>query len=86
MNEEKANAFSIKDRITAAPVAAIILAAMYDFGSINAVDKSLFTLFSWSDHIVFGLEAVFPAIAFRGKWRFGKCTLTPVSGHFSTGI
>ena len=63
MNEEKANAFSIKDLLTAAPVAAIILAAMYDFGSINAVDKSLFTLFSWSDHIVFGLEAVFPAIA-----------------------
>src|SRR5262245_57400398 len=62
MPDEKGNTFSIKDLITVVPVAGIILAAMYDFGFFASVDKSLFSLFSWSDHIVFALEAVFTAI------------------------
>jgi hypothetical protein len=81
MSEEKANAFSIKDLMTVAPVAAIVLAAMYDFGAFNAVDKSLFTLFSWSDHIVFALEAVFPAIVIVAAlgWSLSKFTFdTPL--------
>ena len=60
--QDEGSTFSFKDLMTMVPLGAIILAALFDFGSFNAVDKSLFTLFSWSDHIVFALEAVFPAI------------------------
>jgi hypothetical protein len=76
MTEEKANAFSVKDLITVVPLAAVALAAMYDLGVFNAVDKSLFTLFSWSDHIVFALEAVFPAIVIVSAlgWSLSKFT------------
>ena len=62
MSEENTNAFSIKDLITIVPVAGIVLAAMYDWGFFNSVDASLFSLFSWGDHIVFALEALLPAI------------------------
>jgi hypothetical protein len=70
------NAFSIKDLITVVPVAAIILAAMYDFGFFAAVDASLFSLFSWSDHVVFALESVFPAIVIVSAlgWSLSKFT------------
>jgi hypothetical protein len=76
MSEEKANTFSVKDFITVVPVAGIILAAMYDFGFFASVDASLFTLFSWSDHIVFALEAVFPAIVVVSAlgWSLSKFT------------
>src|SRR3954470_13811375 len=83
MNEGKADNLSIKDLITAVPVAAIMLAAMYDFGSFNAVDKSLFTLFSWSDHFVFALEAVFPAIVIVSAlgWSLSKFTFDAPLKH-----
>jgi hypothetical protein len=62
MSDEKDGAFSIKDLITIGPLLGIVLAAIYDWGYFASVDSSLFTLFSWSDHIVFALEALFPAI------------------------
>ena len=71
------SAFSIKDLITIVPVAGIILAAMYDLGFFYSVDISLFTLFSWADHIVFSLEALFPAIVIVSAlgWALSKFTL-----------
>jgi hypothetical protein len=75
--QDEGSAFSFKDLMTMVPLGAIILAALFDFGSFNAVDKSLFTLFSWSDHIVFALEAVFPAIVIVAAigWSLSKYTL-----------
>jgi hypothetical protein len=76
MNDEKESGFSIKDVITVAPVVGIILAALYDFGFFASVDVSFFTLFSWSDHIVFSLEALFPAILIVSAlgWSLSKFT------------
>jgi hypothetical protein len=75
--KDEDGAFSFKDLMTMVPLGAIILAALFDFGSFSAVDKSLFTLFSWSDHIVFALEAVFPAIVVVAAigWSLSKYTL-----------
>ena len=75
--QDEGSAFSFKDLMTMVPLGAIILAALFDFGSFSAVDKSLFTLFSWSDHIVFALEAVFPAIVIVAAigWALSKYTL-----------
>jgi hypothetical protein len=75
--QDEGSTFSFKDLMTMVPLGAIILAALFDFGSFNAVDKSLFTLFSWSDHIVFALEAVFPAIVIVAAigWSLSKYTL-----------
>ena len=74
--QDEDSAFSFKDLMTVVPLGAIILAALFDFGSFSAVDKSLFTLFSWSDHIVFALEAVFPAIVIVAAigWGLSKYT------------
>jgi hypothetical protein len=76
MTDEKESAFSIKDLITVAPVFGIVLAALYDWGYFASVDSSLFTLFSWSDHIVFALEALFPAILIVSilGWSLSKFT------------
>jgi hypothetical protein len=74
--KDEDNAFSLKDLITIVPVAAIILAAMYDVGFFFSVDISLFALFSWSDHIVFALEALFPALVIVSAlgWALSKFT------------
>ena len=61
MGEETEKAFSISSLLTAVPVAGVILAAQYDLGYFGFVDISLFTLFSWSDHIVFALHALLAA-------------------------
>ncbi len=75
--QDEGSTFSFKDLMTMVPLGAIILAPLFDFGSFNAVDKSLFTLFSWSDHIVFALEAVFPAIVIVAAigWSLSRYTL-----------
>lgn len=61
-DEEVASAFSSKDLVTIVPIVGIVLAALFDFGVFASADASLYTLFSWSDHIVFASEALFPAI------------------------
>jgi len=61
MSDETKNGFSITSLVTAVPVVGIILAAQYDLGYFGFVDMSLFTLFSWSDHIVFALHALLAA-------------------------
>jgi hypothetical protein len=61
MGDENEKAFPITSLLTAVPVAGIILAAQYDLGYFGFVDMSLFTLFSWSDHIVFALHALLAA-------------------------
>jgi hypothetical protein len=74
--KDEDNAFGMKDLITIVPVAGIILAAMYDLGFFYSVDISLFSLFSWSDHIVFALEALFPALVIVSAlgWALSKFT------------
>jgi hypothetical protein len=62
MGETKENAVSITTLLTAVPIVGVILAIMYDLGYFGFVDASLFTLFSWSDHIVFALQAVLVAV------------------------
>jgi hypothetical protein len=61
MAEETENTFSITNLLTAVPIVGVVLAVMYDLGYFGFVDASLFTLFSWSDHIVFALQAVLAA-------------------------
>lgn len=61
MGDTTENAFSISNLLTAVPIIGVILAVMYDLGYFSFVDGSLFTLFSWSDHIVFALQAVLAA-------------------------
>jgi len=76
MPEEDKNALSVKDLITVVPVFGIVLAAEYDMGFFGSVDPSLFTLFSWSDHIVFALQALLPAIVLVSAlgWSLSKFT------------
>jgi hypothetical protein len=82
MSDEDESAFSIRNLITIVPVVGVILAAMYDLGSFGSMDKSMFTLFTWSDHIVFALQAVFNAIVILSVlgWSLSKYTFnTPLN-------
>jgi hypothetical protein len=74
--KDEDSAFSFKDLITIVPVAGIILAAMYDVGFFFSAYISLFALFSWSDHIVFALGALFPALVIVSAlgWALSKFT------------
>jgi len=76
MPDEKESGFSIKDLLTVVPVAGIILAVLYDIGYFIPIDPSLFTLFSWSDHIGFALGALVPAIILVSALGWSLSTFT----------
>ncbi len=82
MTDDSESVFSIKTLLTAVPVVGIVLAAQYDLGFFGAIDASLFTLFSWSDHIVFALQALFAAVLLLSivGWSLSKFTFsTPLN-------
>ncbi|HQR10674.1 MAG TPA: hypothetical protein PLW68_05030 [Casimicrobiaceae bacterium] len=91
MSDENESVLSIKNLATMVPVVGIVLAAQYDVGFFNAVDDSLFTLFSWSDHIVFALQALLAAVLLLSVvgWSLSKFTFnTPLNQqpHFRLWI
>src|SRR5262245_40645789 len=73
---DERNSLSIKDLIAVVPLSGIVLAAVYDWGFFFPADPSLFTLFSWSDHVVFALEPLAGAILIVSAvgWSLSKFT------------